>query len=351
MRPGIGISGVLAAGLLLAVMGAAQASGSIGSALSRPALSVSSPEKAFLVDVDVAGSNIVAVGERGLILLSSDGGRNWRQSEVPVSTGLNAVHFIDAQRGMAVGHGGTVLGTRDGGESWQLLLDGLRAAELALASAKMRGDQVAINEAQRMVDEGPDKPFLDVLMFSSEKALIVGAYGLVFMTSDGGSSWVPAMQRTDNPDMLHFYAIRRQGQRVLLVGEQGLLNLSENSGLSFHQVDSPYGGSFFTAELERDGSLLVAGLKGNIWRSRDAGQQWQQLKSPVAASITASHRLADGSILLASQAGVLLKVSNSRVVPVSSERLPPLNAFVPTQSGMLLLTADGIRHSSTDRKQ
>ena len=337
--------GVMAGCLLSCVLGMAQASEPVVEALLRPAIPVSEPARAFLVDAEVAGDNIVAVGERGLILLSGDGGHSWRQSQVPVSTGLTAVHFIDAQLGMAVGHGGVVLGTRDGGESWQLLLDGRRAAQLALAAARQQGDERAAAEARRLIEDGPDKPFLDVRMLSSERVLVVGAYGLAFLSEDAGANWAPVMQRMENPQMLHFYAIRQQGKRILLVGEQGLVNLSEDAGASFQQIDSPYEGSFFTAELERDGSLVIAGLRGNVYRSRDAGRYWRQLDNPVAASITSSQQLADGDILLTSQAGVLLQVANSRVVPVSRDRLPPLNAAVPTPDGMLLLTVDGIRRS------
>lgn len=348
-RLGMSVMGVMAVSLLAGVLGNAQAGEPVAEALQRHAIAVSDPGKAFLIDADIAGSNIVAVGERGLVLLSGDGGQSWQQSRVPVSTGLNAVHFIDSRHGMAVGHGGSILGSSDGGAIWTLLLDGRQAAELAMASARERRDEVAAREAQRMIDDGPDKPFLDVLMLTRERALVVGAYGMAFITSDAGASWSPVMQHTANPDMLHFYAVRQQDKRIVLVGEQGLINLSEDDGLSYRKLDSPYGGSLFTVELEHDGSLLIAGLKGNVWRSRDGGDSWQQLDNPVAASITASRRLADGSVLLASQAGMLLQVSGSRVIPVSRDRLPPLNAFVPTTEGMLLLTVDGVRHSGAAR--
>lgn len=348
-RHGKKVTAVMTGCLLSCVLGLAQASEPVVEALMRPAIQVSEPARAFLVDAEVAGDNIIAVGERGLILLSTDEGRSWRQSQVPVSTGLTAVHFIDAQHGMAVGHGGVVLGTRDAGESWHLLLDGRQAAQLALASAKQQDDEHGVVEAQRLIEDGPDKPFLDVLMFSPERVLVVGAYGLAFLSEDAGATWSPVMQRMDNPQMLHFYAIRQQGQRILLVGEQGLLNLSEDGGINFQQIDSPYEGSFFTAELERDGGLVIAGLRGNVYRSRNAGRDWRQLDNPVTASITSSRQLANGEILLASQAGVLLQVTNTGVVPVSKDRLPPLNAFVPTPEDMLLLTVDGIRRSAIAR--
>ena len=72
----------------------------------------------------------LAVGERGIVLLSDDSGMTWRQARVPVSVSLTAVQFVDAEQGWAVGHLGVVLHTEDGGETWHKQLDGERACLL-----------------------------------------------------------------------------------------------------------------------------------------------------------------------------------------------------------------------------
>ena len=73
----------------------------------------------LLLDLAVAGNRLVAVGERGHVLLSDDQGATWRQAKsVPTRVMLTAVFFVDAQYGWAVGHDETILNTADGGENW-----------------------------------------------------------------------------------------------------------------------------------------------------------------------------------------------------------------------------------------
>src|SRR3977135_3294331 len=68
-------------------------------------LAASSP----LFAIARAGTRLVAVGQRGHVLLSDDDGTSWRQAAVPVSVDLTAVHFASPQRGWAVGHDGAIL--------------------------------------------------------------------------------------------------------------------------------------------------------------------------------------------------------------------------------------------------
>src|SRR6185369_10757001 len=71
----------------------------------------------LLLDLALAGNRMVAVGERGHVLLSDDQGATWRQAKsVPTRVMLTAVFFVDADYGWAVGHDETILNTVDGGE-------------------------------------------------------------------------------------------------------------------------------------------------------------------------------------------------------------------------------------------
>ncbi|WP_111495274.1 WD40/YVTN/BNR-like repeat-containing protein [Marinobacter bohaiensis] len=353
MRPTRSSLATIVAGLGL-LLGAfsplAQASEAVADALKRDAIQVRNPQAAFMIGAAKAGATLVTVGERGLILLSEDGGERWRQADVPVSTGLTAVRFVDARHGMAVGHGGVVLGSSDGGESWRLLLDGRKAAELALAAAQRGDDDRAVMEAQRLVEEGPDKPFLDVVLTDPNHAVVVGAYGLAFETADGGRSWTPIMDRMANPNLLHFYSIRRQGSRMVVVGERGLVNLSDDGGKTFRAIETPYSGSFFTVELPSSHSIVAAGLKGNVWRSDDNGDQWSSVQSPIEASVTASRVTSSGSILLGNQAGMVLSLDNTRLTPVTQKRFPPINTFMVENDGIVVMTAEGIRLARTSRQ-
>lgn len=333
---------VLLAAQALASPSAAAAArpGPVGDALSRPAMMVRAPHRVVLMAAAQAGQRIVAVGERGVIALSDDQGASWRQAPCPVSVTLTMVRFADERHGMAVGHGGSVLATSDAGASWQLLLDGRRAAALVLAQAST---PEARREAERLVADGPDKPWLDLLMWDARRLLVVGAYGLALYSEDGGQQWVSWMGRLPNPRALHWYVARRAGDSLLLAGEQGLVVRSDDGGQSFRALNSPYAGSWFTGRLQADGSVLLAGLRGQVWRSADGGTQWQAWPTPVAATITALTETADGRLLLASQAGLVLQQQGDALVPLAAPPVPmPAGLLALRQGGLLSLGVAGV---------
>ncbi len=307
------------------------APGAVGDALGRPALATRHAERSVLLAADRAGARIVAVGERGIVVLSDDQGERWRQASVPVSVTLTAVRFADPQRGYALGHGGTVLATEDGGQSWKPRLDGRRIAQILLADAKAGTDAAAIESAERMVADGADKPLLDLVLFDAQRLLVVGAFGVALASDDGGASWTSWRSRLNNPKELHLYAVRQRGSRILMAGEQGLVLMSEDSGRSFRRLTLPYGGSFFTAELPDDQTLVVAGLRGNVWRSTSAGSAWSQIASPMPVSITGSALDAAGRMLFVNQAGLVLGLkadAGDALQPLAGAPLPPLNAIL-----------------------
>ncbi len=330
--------GALALGLLPAEALAATAPGAqsvAGPAWERPAVATRAASRSVLLGAAMAGTRVVAVGERGIIVLSDDQGRNWRQAAVPVSVTLTAVRFADPLHGVAVGHAGTIVASDDGGAHWRVLLDGRRIAAMALAGARATGDAAAIGEAERLVADGPDKPLLDLCQLGDGTLLAVGAYGLAVASADGGRTWAPWMARLDNPKGLHLNAVRRRGDTVLIGGEHGLALLSRDGARSFQRLAVPYDGSFFSAELPAGGELVLAGLRGNVWRSTD-GANWRQLDSPMPVTITASATRADGTLVFANQAGMLLAGRGAALVTLPGAPLPPLNGVLALADGALL---------------
>lgn len=313
-----------------------------GDALDRVAAVVRAPGQAVLLGAAQAGSRIVAVGERGIVALSDDGGLHWRQAEVPTSVTLTAVRFADDQHGWAVGHAAVVISTEDSGEHWTRRLDGRLAAQVVLESARAGGDAQSLKEAERLVADGADKPLLDLLLVGDQQLLAVGAYGLALSSDDGGKSWLSWSARLPNPKGLHIYSARHRGHSMLLAGEQGLAMLSTDDGRSFRRLETPYKGTFFTAELFGESDLLLAGLRGNVLRSHDGGGSWIPIASPMAASITATALDRDGSLLAVNQAGFVMALQEDRLVPINSAPLPPLTGLLP-RSGTtpLVLTVRG----------
>ncbi|SCX65896.1 Uncharacterized protein SAMN03159507_03195 [Pseudomonas sp. NFACC32-1] len=303
--------------------------------LDQPAMRSAKAPRAVLLAVTRAGERLVAVGERGIVLLSDDSGKRWRQAEVPVSVSLTAVQFVDPQQGWAVGHMGVVLHSRDGGETWTRQLDGIEAAQQALFLARQRQDAQRLKDAERLVADGPDKPFLDLYFSDARNGYVVGAYGLILRTQDGGQNWQPWMQQVDNPEGLNLYGIRAAGRALFIVGERGLLLRSTDDGASFHSLESPYPGSFFGVQGSANGELLVFGLRGNAYWSGDQGASWRRMDTGLESALSASTRLGDGASVLASQGGDLL------LSPGGGSRFRPLAAAAGTSVAGLVAAPDG----------
>jgi photosystem II stability/assembly factor-like uncharacterized protein len=317
----------------------------VGDALSSAAMPVAQAERAVFIDLARAGERLVAVGERGLILLSDDHGQSWRQAAVPVSLTLTAVQFADARNGWAVGHAGVVLATRDGGESWQLQLDGRQAAQLELEAARRDLDGAAdveaaearLQAAERLLEEGPDKPLLALAFTDARHGLVVGAYGLAFRTADGGATWQSVVGQIDNPMGLHLYAIARLGEHWFLAGEQGYLARSLDGGRSFEELDSPYSGTFFALAGGQDGSLIVAGLKGHAFVSHDRGDSFEPLPGRMPVSFNEAMALQDGRMLLANQGGMLFcATAGGPLKPFGKPLGRPLSSLIQAADGSLV---------------
>src|SRR6266702_934266 len=63
-------------------------------------------------------NTIVAVGQAGRILRTTDGGATWKQQYAGTTNSFISVSFPDANIGTVVGPGGTILRTIDGGDTW-----------------------------------------------------------------------------------------------------------------------------------------------------------------------------------------------------------------------------------------
>ncbi|KAF4558099.1 YCF48-related protein [Pseudomonas sp. CES] len=320
----------------MALTGVATAT-TVTGALDRSSITLAPTVRPFLLGASQAGARLVAVGERGVVMLSDDGGSIWRQSPTPVSVTLVSVRFADDTHGFAVGHGGVVLATSDAGETWERRLDGRDIAKMILADAERSGDDRRIMQAQRFMEDGPDKPLLDLLVLDASRVVVVGAFGLALISEDGGHSWVSWKERLDNPSELHLYAIRARGSRIVVAGEQGLVRISEDGGKTFSTVTTPYDGSFFTLELVGASDIVLAGLRGNVWRSQDLGHTWNQIATPTPASIIASALRTDGALVLANQAGELLIERSGGLRALTDRPLPQLNGVLAKSDGGLLL--------------
>ncbi|MBL9202671.1 MAG: hypothetical protein JNL39_19315 [Opitutaceae bacterium] len=236
------------------------------------------PPRTLLLDAALSGADVVAVGERGAIVRSSDNGRTWDVVACPARATLTGVAFatLAAPRtGWAVGHDAVILGTTDGGQTW----------------------------AKSFQGENPNDSFLDVIALDAQRAIAVGAYGLFVTTANAGKTW---SKKKISDDDVHLNRISRAARGTLyLAGERGTLLRSTDQGLTWTKISAPYEGSFYgILPLDR-GALLAHGLRGHVFHSADDGVNWRAVPAPAPALVATAVRLRGGTTVFAGQSRTL----------------------------------------------
>ena len=313
------VPGIAAAFLLLA-LGTPTAAG------VEEAVTVPLAAETLLLDGATAGGRLVVVGDRGHILVSTNDGASWTQAEVPTRALLTAVHMHDERTGWAVGHDAVILRTGDGGETWSLV--------------------------HRAPEE--ERPLLDVWFRDERTGYAIGAYGYFLATGDGGTTWT---SRAVSEDDFHLNALipviadgtdaqPTSSRRLFIAAEAGVVYRSDDEGLSWRELPSPYAGSWFGGLALDENRVLLTGLRGHLFRSGDGGETWMQLATGTHALLTGAVRLPSGAIVVTGLEGSLL-TSRDEGHSVSTARLPlreGISAALPLADGGVLLIGEfGVR--------
>lgn len=320
----------------LSMVWSAPAAFALADVIETPARPTDLAPERLLNDVTKAGDRIVAVGERGHIIYSDDEGQSWAQSDVPVSVTLTGVDFGSDTQGWAVGHSGVILHSEDAGETWKLQLTGVQALEIAIQTKE---DQAAAMEErieaapeaekgdlewalddilftmenmQSDLDIGPVNPLLDVWFENDNHGFVVGAYGMILRTTDGGESWQDWAPRLDNATNFHLNGVTQiTGGALVVVGESGQIHVSVDGGQTWERRESPYEGSLFgvigTGQVNE---ILAFGLRGNMLFSSDLGKSWRVVPSTADATLNDGIVVDDGRIILVGNGGVVLMSGN-----------------------------------------
>jgi len=266
-----------------------------------------------------------AVGDRGVIWHTIDGGRNWQRQDSPTTARLESVWFADSQTGWAVGGShqpythqgmGVVLRTIDAGASWQAVT-GTNLP--ALKRVKFFGPRqgIALGESSALYPGGvfvtPDggKTWSTLILqlgeagaapaanLSSSNHWVTGDFlniqGGLVASSTGAIGNISALdlqisgQSVSAQRCPQALRITRDGQ-AWLCGERSLLLCSQDSGATW--ANSPYfpqsaAGHFDFAALATLGDhVWVAGNPGTVvFHSADAGKTWQQQRTDSPAPL------------------------------------------------------------------
>jgi len=203
--------------------------------------------KSLLQSVVRAGDRLIAVGQRGHIVISTDNGANWKQAAVrSVQTSTRSSSSTISRAGSSATTASSCA-PATGATNGSLQLNGITANDLLLAAMERKvaaeptseDAKKLLVEAKRYAEQGADKPFLDIWFADDKNGYVVGAYNLIFHTADGGKTWEPWFDRTDNPKFFNLYAIRPAAGGLYIAGEGGLVLKLDPAAQRFKALTLP----------------------------------------------------------------------------------------------------------------
>jgi photosystem II stability/assembly factor-like uncharacterized protein len=188
---------------------------------------------------------VIAVGEYGQILLSTDSCTSIRNVNTTFNNNFKSLSFINEQTGYVCGSNGIILKTTNGGNNWTQLNTG-----------------------------GITKIFYGIQAFSNNLIVAVGEAGYIYKSTNGGANW--SVKNSDATCYLLSVKFFNQNTGVA-VGWPGAIYRTTNSGENWFRV---YHGLNYTDQIMsvdiRNNTAYAVGDSTLIIRSTDYGSSWMK---------------------------------------------------------------------------
>jgi len=236
------------------------------------------------------------VGRYGLVLHTEDGGKTWDQQQTGTAKALTGVSFVDRTHGFCVGSGGTILVTADGGRSWtpqesgvaeQLLgvqalsptvawVVGAYGTLLSTNDGGVHWVKHALSWDRLIAEEGSEASYLEpnlnaVFFLNPALGWVVGEFGLILHTTDGGETWTADRYGVQLPQ-LYAIVVQENGKGWAL-GQKATFLRTAGLGKHWEEIDLGVKRDLYALTLESTLGLVVG--NGIALATSDGGATWK----------------------------------------------------------------------------
>jgi photosystem II stability/assembly factor-like uncharacterized protein len=211
------------------------------------------PQSERLYDIAFVNKNDGwAVGAKGTILRTYNGGEDWWTQNSGTDVELQSVFFVDSFVGWAVGSSGVILKTIDGGLNWLFLMS-----------------------------QTPVYLFLsDVFFINPQVGWVCGTAGNVFRTIDGGTTWTLVI--TPNPYLTAIFFINQDTGWT--VGVDGTILKSVDGGLTWYAQTNNSTANIFDIQFYNSQIGWITG-NGGVWKTINGGLTWFSVSTVAGACL------------------------------------------------------------------
>jgi len=198
------------------------------------------------------------VGDNGVILHTTNGGKKWELQNSATNEPLFAVKFIDREHGWASGRFGTILYTDNGGNRWQ---------DRSIGEVTVTQEEK--EEAKKRIN------FYGLYCINND-VWVVGEFGKIFHTSNGGKDWIPQETGANKTLFDVFFDYFGDVKLGYVVGIDGLILHTRDGGATWYQQESGTTENLFAVTGGGDFALAV-GARGTMIKTCDWGDHWQEV--------------------------------------------------------------------------
>ncbi len=168
--------------------------------------------------------------------------------------------------------------------------------------------------------------FYGVSFYSTTHAAIVGDEGLIFLTTNQGSSWVQSGLSITNQTLR---AITRASTALIVVGDSGIVLRSIDSGLTWNRIASSTTRNINAISINSSGTGYFVGEHGLIGKTTDFGASWPIVTDTSAFGYRASSPVTLRGVAISDHDSVIA-VGDSGAVGVSTNGIS-WSAMKPAQ--------------------
>ncbi len=264
----------------------------------------SGSSRSFVAITCPDSAHLWATGQGGEIAQSTDGGKTWQMQKSGTTRHLLDIAFVTPQRGIAIGDFGTLLRTDDGGATWTKI--------------PLPEDTKLPADVAEVVAPG-DVVLYSVAFVDPEHVWIVGEFGVILASADGGLSWRPQQGPVETSLFGVSFADQQRGWAV---GLESTLLVTTDGGISWRQADieTPRGFSLALYDIQVRGNYgWAVGNSGFLLNSKDAGATWQVATVPVqmrGSWLRGISLLADGRGFVVGARGLVLAADRDNFTPL-----------------------------------
>lgn len=251
-------------------------------------------------DVEILGpKEVLVVGYNGKLLHSADFGSTWDEVNSGTGNALYSVSFAPGNKtGWIVGQGGVIQKTTDGGKTWTAQGGNIWMSD---ECRETKGDPDATDES----DKCPLAPLFAVSTVDESTAVAIGDRSTLVRTTDGGTTWnvstlrpivAPSEDMDENAGIAFedpvLYDVQfLDAQNGFVVGEFGKILKTTDGGATWHDKQGSLVGeeyfdimelpTFFDVDFRSPTEGYVVGLEGRVARTSDGGETWEWVEHGV----------------------------------------------------------------------